>query len=88
MIVQWGERYVESTAGVSSAQFGDVPSNGWGNGRTGCHTGDAWAIVVPSRAKLKDLSHPRHVIDIAATVCSLLGADTDDLKGRPLLESP
>jgi len=86
LVVQWSHRGVEATAGVNSPQYGDVPSNGWGTGRTGCHTGDAWALLAPSDSTPKQLSQPPHIIDIAATICTLLGADADDLKGQPLLE--
>jgi predicted AlkP superfamily phosphohydrolase/phosphomutase len=86
LVVQWNTRCVEPTAGVNSPQFGDVPSNGWGTGRTGCHTGDAWALLAPSDSTPKHLSQSPHIIDIAATVCTLLGADAGDLKGQPLLE--
>jgi predicted AlkP superfamily phosphohydrolase/phosphomutase len=86
LVVQWNDRCVEATAGVNSPQYGDVPSNGWGTGRTGSHTCEAWALLAPSDSSPKRLSQPPHIIDIAATVCTLLGADAGDLKGQALLE--
>jgi predicted AlkP superfamily phosphohydrolase/phosphomutase len=86
LIVQWNDRAVTPTAGVSSPLYGEISSQGWGTGRTGCHTGDAWALLVPGRSRLKAPQKTPHVVDIAATVCSILGADMQGLTGQPLLE--
>ena len=87
LIVQWNNRGVEATAGVNSPQYGDIPSNGWGTGRTGCHTGDAWALLAPSASTLTHRRQPPHIIDIAATICALLGTDSGNLQGQPLLKA-
>jgi len=86
LIVHWREQTSKPLAGVSSPLYGDVPSPGWGTGRTGGHTDDAWALVVPGAARLKTPSKPPHIIDIAATVCTVLGVDAEGLAGQPLLE--
>ncbi len=86
MIVQWNDRAVAPTAGVSSSLFGAISSQGWGTGRTGCHNGDAWALLVPGPSRLKAPQKTPHVVDIAATVCALIGADMQGLTGQPLLE--
>jgi predicted AlkP superfamily phosphohydrolase/phosphomutase len=87
LIVQWNDRAVTPTAGVSSPIYGEIPSQGWGTGRTGCHTGDAWVLLVPGRSRVKAPQKNPHIVDIAATVCALLGADMQGLTGQPLLES-
>jgi predicted AlkP superfamily phosphohydrolase/phosphomutase len=86
LIVQWNDRAVAPTAGVSSSLFGAISSQGWGTGRTGCHNGDAWALLVPGPSRLKAPQKTPHVVDIAATVCALIGADMQGLTGQPLLE--
>ena len=87
LIAQWSEQFVTPTAAVSSAVYGEVPSNGWGTGRTGSHTGDAWALLLPGSSKLRAPTKLPHIIDIAPTICAVLGVDTDGLAGQPLLES-
>jgi predicted AlkP superfamily phosphohydrolase/phosphomutase len=86
LIVQWNDRAVTPTAGVSSATYGEISSQGWGTGRTGCHNGDAWALLVAGRSRLKTPQKTPHVVDIASTVCALIGADTQGMTGQPLLE--
>ncbi len=86
LIVQWNTRFVTPTAGVHSPLYGDIPSQGWATGRTGCHTADAWALLVPGRSRVKAPSRRAHVVDIAATVCALTGGDMAGLGGHALLE--
>jgi hypothetical protein len=74
------------TAGVSSPIYGEISSQGWGTGRTGCHNGDAWALLVPGRSRVKAFRNTPHIVDIAATVCALNGVDMEGLTGQPLLE--
>ena len=88
LIVQWSDRFVEPIEGVMSPRHGDVPSNGWGTGRTGSHTDDAWSLLLPSTLKPAPLVAPSHIVDVAATVCHVLGADTGGLSGKPLWERP
>jgi hypothetical protein len=85
LVVQWNDKVVPPLMGVSSTQLGEIRSSGWGTGRTGCHTGDAWALVVPGNSKLRMPIRP-HIVDIVATVCSVLGVDREGLSGEPLLE--
>jgi predicted AlkP superfamily phosphohydrolase/phosphomutase len=88
LIVQWSDQRVSPVAGVSSHEYGAVASPGWGTGRTGCHNGEAWALILPRTSKLKPLTKPPHIVDIAATICAVLGADPQGLSGQPLLQSP
>ncbi|HJT20596.1 MAG TPA: alkaline phosphatase family protein [Nitrospira sp.] len=86
LVVQWSERVVSPLAGVRSARFGEIPSPGWGTGRTGCHTGEAWALVVPGASKAALGTAAPHIQDIVPTICAAVGADRTGLSGRPLLE--
>ena len=86
LIVHWSERLPSHLAGVSSPHFGEVPALGWGSGRTGEHKGGAWALIVPGSSKLRAPMKPPHIVDIAPTVCAVLGVDADGLSGQPLLE--
>ncbi len=72
--------------GVSrSERFGEVRRDGCGTGRTGGHTTDAWALLVPGSGRVRDVAEPS-VLDVPATACAMLGLPIDDLDGRPLLE--
>jgi predicted AlkP superfamily phosphohydrolase/phosphomutase len=86
LVVQWNDKVVMPLMGARSAQFGDVLSPGWGTGRTGCHTGEAWALVIPGQCKLRLPAGRSHIVDIAATVCAALAVDREGLSGEPLLE--
>lgn len=88
LVVQWNEQVVSPLMGVRSVEFGEVMSPGWGTGRTGCHNGESWALVVPGRSKLRIPASRPHVVDIVATVCAVLGVDREGLCGEPLLEPP
>jgi len=88
LIVQWNERFVEPIEGVMSPLYGDVASNGWGTGRTGSHTDQAWALLIPSVLKAAPIHASPHIVDLAATVCHVLGAETGGLAGHPLWERP
>ena len=86
LVVQWNERVVMPLMGIRSMQFGEIPSPGWGTGRTGCHTGEAWALIVPGCSQLKTSITSPHIIDIASTICTVLGVDPAGLRGQSLLE--
>jgi len=86
LVVEWNHRVVTPLAGASSPVFGAVSSPGWATGRTGCHTGDAWALVVLGSSKLRSPTRVPHIVDIVPTVCAAVGVDHDGLSGEPLLE--
>jgi predicted AlkP superfamily phosphohydrolase/phosphomutase len=86
LIVHWSDRLPPHLAGVSSSEFGEVASPGWGSGRTGEHCDGAWALVVPGSSKFITPMKPLHIMDIVPTVCAVLGVDSDGLAGQPLLE--
>jgi len=86
LVVQWNERVVMPLMGVRSEKYGEIISPGWGTGRTGCHTGEAWALMIPGYSRLKASIKPPHVVDIASTICSVLGVDPVGLQGSSLLE--
>lgn len=86
MIVEWSDHLPEQAKGVWSPEFGSVQSPGWGSGRTGEHSDGAWALVVPGRSEFGVAGETPHIVDIAATICTVLGVDQERLPGRALLE--
>ena len=86
LVVRWSDAAATNLSHVESARFGRVVRHGGGSGRSGNHTpGDAWAVLVPgSGSALADRPGPR-LVDVAATLCELSGADAEGLPGRPLL---
>jgi predicted AlkP superfamily phosphohydrolase/phosphomutase len=85
LVVRWNPDVPPRLAGLRSATYGEIPPAGWGSGRTGEHTSDAWALVVPGRSHPAALGRQPHIVDIAATVCAVLGVDRTGLDGEPLL---
>ena len=74
---------------LHSPRFGTVRRQGYGSGRTGNHTdGDAWAILAPGTARVRDPGRPARIADIAATVAALCGVDLTASAGRALLWEP
>lgn len=58
-----------------------------GTRRSGNHTSDAWILLVPGTSRVRDVERPARLVDVAATVCALLGADrAGRMTGDPLLE--
>ena len=87
LIVHWSDQLPPHLAGAYSPQFGEVPSSGWGSGRTGEHRDEAWAILIPGSSKrITPLKSP-HIMDIVPTICSVLGVERQGLHGQPLLGS-
>lgn len=87
LVVRWRPTSSVAIDALHSSRFGTVARSGYGSGRTGNHTdGDAWAILAPGSARLRDPGRPARISDIAATVAALCDADTDGLSGEPLLE--
>jgi hypothetical protein len=87
LIVHWSDHPTARLAGVGSARFGDVARGGVGTGWPGNHCDDAWALHLPGRGTLRTPERPPRVVDLPATVCHLLGADTAGLAGQPLLSA-
>ena len=85
LLVRWSERPSAGLDRVLSPRFGEVLRPGGGSGRSGNHTADAWAVVVPGPGGRVDDRPCAHVVDIAATVCAAFGAEHGDLPGRSLL---
>lgn len=85
LVVRWSDRPSTTLEGVGSPAFGDVRRQGIGSGRSGNHTDDAWAIVVPANGHGPPPERPAALVDVPATVLAAAGADTDALPGTPLL---
>jgi predicted AlkP superfamily phosphohydrolase/phosphomutase len=87
LVIFWGDAPGMRLDRVSSPQFGEVARRGVGSGRSGNHTDDAWAIVVPGKSAARAPRVALKITDIGATACHLLGADLDGLSGAPLLDA-
>jgi predicted AlkP superfamily phosphohydrolase/phosphomutase len=88
LVVHWSPRPAGAIAELRSDRFGAVRRRGGGSGRSGNHTpGDAWALAVPGDATHAAPSRPARLVDVAATVCELTGADRAGLAGEPLLSA-
>ena len=85
LLVRWSESPTTKLDPLVSAQFGEVRRAGGGSGRSGNHTDDAWAVVIPGASTQRAEPGPGNVVDIAATVCAVFGADRSGLTGKPLL---
>jgi predicted AlkP superfamily phosphohydrolase/phosphomutase len=84
LILRWSEAPATRLRGVWSPEFGEVQRLGVGSGRAGNHNDDAWALLVPRRARRAEPSRPPRLVDIAATVRELCGVEAG-LRGEPLL---
>lgn len=87
LVVRWRSTSSVAIDALHSPRFGTVRRQGYGSGRTGNHTdGDAWAILAPGSARLRDPGRPARISDIAATVAALTGVSRKGLAGESLLE--
>lgn len=87
LVVRWRPTSSVAVDALHSPRFGAVHRHGYGSGRTGNHTdGDAWAILAPGAARVRDPGRPARISDIAATVAALCDVSADGLAGEPLLE--
>ena len=89
LVVRWSDRPATGLTELRSERFGTVRRRGSGSGRSGNHTpGDAWALAAPGRATHVVPARPPRLVDGAATICELTGADPAGLPGEPLLVGP
>ncbi len=87
LVVRWRPTSSVALDAVHSPSFGTVRRHGYGSGRTGNHTdGDAWAILAPRSARVRDPGRPARISDITATVAAFNNVPLEDLSGTPLLE--
>jgi len=87
LVVRWRPTSSIALDAVHSPSFGTVRRHGVGSGRTGNHTdGDAWAILAPRSARVRDLGRPAKISDITATVAAASDVPLDGLSGEPLLQ--
>jgi predicted AlkP superfamily phosphohydrolase/phosphomutase len=86
LAVRWSDRPATRLDSLRSERYGTVRRHGSGSGRSGNHTsGDAWALLAPGHSAHADPGRPARLVDVAATVCEVLGADRGGLPGAPLL---
>lgn len=85
LIVRWTTRPALALKGVTSPRYGDVTRRGLGLGRSGNHVDGSWVLAVPGSGRTTASMSAPQLVDVAATVASLLGADASGLPGEPLL---
>jgi hypothetical protein len=85
LVVCWSERPSQLLDRVVSPKFGEIRRLGSGSGRSGNHTDDAWAVVIPGVSRQREAPARGKVVDIAATVSAVFGTDASGLTGEPLL---
>jgi predicted AlkP superfamily phosphohydrolase/phosphomutase len=85
LLVRWSDRPTTGPVRLTSPTFGVVEMRGAGSGRAGNHNDAAWALLVPGRSRERPADRAPHIVDIAATACSLLDVDASGLPGQPLL---
>jgi predicted AlkP superfamily phosphohydrolase/phosphomutase len=85
LLVRWNGRRASPYGVVRSERFGEVRREGVGRGRSGGHTDEAWALLVPGTSVPRDSRRRARVVDVAATVCEVLSVPRGELAGEPLL---
>ncbi len=81
LIVRWSSRPVRRGETLHSPRFGSIRRKGVGSGRSGNHTSEAWALVLPSSGPTA--AHgTRDISDISATALARFGLDS---AGRTLI---
>jgi predicted AlkP superfamily phosphohydrolase/phosphomutase len=85
LVVRWSERPSAGVRALRSERFGEVARRGK-VGLSGHHSDEAWAVVLPGASRLRPPDRRPRLVDVAATVCELLGGDGENLVGEPLLE--
>ena len=81
LVVRWSNLPSRRGEVLVSPTLGTIRRQGIGSGRSGNHTGDAWALVLPASGRPP--RERRDLCDIAATALSRFGIDTP---GRSLID--
>jgi predicted AlkP superfamily phosphohydrolase/phosphomutase len=85
LVVRWADRPSAGVPALRSERFGEVRRHG-DPGLSGHHREEAWAVLVPAASRIRALDRRPRLVDVAATVCAVLGGDPTGLAGEPLLE--
>lgn len=89
VLVEWVPRPATAVSGVTSPRYGTIHragGPGGPTGRSGGHVADAWVVAVPGGSGRIADGPPALLEDVVATACARLGADTEGLTGRTLIE--
>ena len=81
LVVRWSERPARRGEVLHSPQFGSIRRHGVGSGRSGNHTDEAWALVLPASGGALHEGR-RDLCDVAATALARFGLDS---AGRTLI---
>jgi predicted AlkP superfamily phosphohydrolase/phosphomutase len=85
LVIRWSDRPSGGVRALRSERFGEVRRRGK-IGLSGHHCEGAWAVVLPGTSRLRALDRQPRLIDVASTVCAILGGDDVGLDGEPLLK--
>ena len=85
LVIRWSHRPSTGVRALRSDRFGEVQRHGK-IGLSGHHCEGAWAVVLPGASHLHTLDRQPRLVDVASTVCSVLGGDAIGLGGEPLLK--
>jgi len=83
LVVHWVAEPTRRAERLVSERFGTIRRAGAGSGRSGNHTADAWAVIVPGAGRATPPARPT-ICDIAATALARFGVNH---AGKPLLEA-
>lgn len=75
LVVRWSDRPACRGEIVHSSRFGTIRRDGPGSGRSGNHTDDAWALVMPGAGRLVERDRS-DICDLAATALARFGLPT------------
>jgi predicted AlkP superfamily phosphohydrolase/phosphomutase len=82
LVVRWSDRPARRGEVLHSPQYGSLHRDSHGSGRSGNHTADAWALVVPGSGRVTQRALG-DVGDIAATALARFGLES---AGESLIE--
>ena len=81
LVVRWSDRPPRRGEVLHSPQFGSIRRHSVGSGRSGNHTDEAWALVLPASGGALHEGR-RDLCDVAATALARFGLDS---AGRTLI---
>jgi predicted AlkP superfamily phosphohydrolase/phosphomutase len=85
LVIRWSEPPSTSVCALRSERFGEVRRRGK-IGLSGHHCDGAWAVVLPGPSRLCDVGRRPRLVDVASTICAILGGNALGLPGKPLLK--
>jgi predicted AlkP superfamily phosphohydrolase/phosphomutase len=81
LVVHWASRPSKAVSSVSAPGLGTLARPGVGTGWPGNHCDEAWALLLPATRRLRAPTGEPRLVDLAATVAGVTGADASGLVG-------